>query len=82
MTQRAAIAVSLSAFMLFISLRYSSHVSHQQSEKKKAEEKKTPPPPSEEDEGSPKAPKMMTTNMHNDALGGEILASEGGVSLG
>ncbi|PSN70652.1 hypothetical protein BS50DRAFT_597922 [Corynespora cassiicola Philippines] len=82
LTQRAAIAVSLSAFMLFISLRYSSHVSHQQSEKKKAEEKKTPPPPSEEDDGSPKAPKMMTTNMHNDALGGEILASEGGVSLG
>lgn len=78
LTRRAAISVAVSAFMLFVALRYSSYVAHQQSEeKKRAQERR--PPPDEDQNGS----RSSTSNsIGNEAVGGELLNTEGGVSLG
>lgn len=74
LTRRAAITVASAAVMLFLSLKLSSQASH--SEKKKKKPKEERPPPEE-----PKHQDSRTM-MNQEALGGEILASEGGVSLG
>lgn len=66
--------VGISAFILFVSLRYLSYVSHLDHEQKKREEeeRRTPPydsqlPPDQNPKGEP--------------LGGELLSSQGGVPL-
>lgn len=65
--------------MLFISLRYSSYVNHAQSEERKKAEKKKPPP---EDEQSPSSVDGNANALGKEVIGGELLATEGGVSLG
>ncbi|OAK96524.1 hypothetical protein IQ06DRAFT_44332 [Phaeosphaeriaceae sp. SRC1lsM3a] len=82
LTRRAAITVGVSAFMLFVALRYTSYIQHQQLEEKRRQ----PPrrePPNEEPQQSPTAPIVDPAIVaeRQEALGGEILAGEG-VSLG
>ncbi|KAF2640813.1 hypothetical protein P280DRAFT_329015 [Massarina eburnea CBS 473.64] len=77
LTRRAALTLGICAFMLFVSLRYSSYVSHQSDkEKKRKEEKK---PPSDGGQGPPANGKPASSA--NEPLGSELLATEGGVSL-
>lgn len=83
LTRRAAITVGVSAFMLFVALRYTSYIQHQQQE----ERRRKPSPPSPlEDLGDP-SPQVQPRVQHRvehggqEALGGELLATEG-VSLG
>ena len=73
LTRRAAITVASAAVMLFLSLKYSSQASHSE-KKKKPKEEKPPPDPSNGSDNRP--------SINQDALGDEILASEGGVSIG
>ncbi|XP_014558142.1 hypothetical protein COCVIDRAFT_95288 [Bipolaris victoriae FI3] len=78
LTRRAAITVGVSAFMLFVALRYTSYVQHQKQEEKKRKQSAPPPhrpSPMEELGSEPVSPTAR------DALGGELLATEG-VSLG
>lgn len=83
LTRRAAITVGVSAFMLFVALRYTSYIQHQQQE----ERKKAPPhrPSPMEDlgdsppRGGPIDPNSPTGQ--REALDGELLATAG-VSLG
>lgn len=82
LTRRAAITVGVSAFMLFVALRYTSYVQHQQQE----ERRRQPPrrePPHEEQQQSTATPIVDPAIVaeRQEALGGEILAGEG-VSLG
>ncbi|KAF2263672.1 hypothetical protein CC78DRAFT_267984 [Lojkania enalia] len=78
LTRRAAITVGVSALMLFAALRYSSYVAHtQQQEKKITTEKKTPP-----DKPNRPDPPNLTVVGKDESIGGELLATEGGVSLG
>jgi hypothetical protein len=79
LTRRAAITVGVSAFMLFVALRYTSYVQHQQ-----LEERRRQPPPTYQ----PPAPPVQVQESSFDAataggreLGSELLAGEG-VSLG
>ncbi|KAL6707038.1 hypothetical protein ACN47E_004790 [Coniothyrium glycines] len=81
LTRRAAITVGFSAFMLFVALKYTSYVQHQTQERRKK-----PPPPSPlellADQGSPRANvDPNSPRGQQEALGGELLATEG-VSLG
>ncbi|KAF2855181.1 hypothetical protein T440DRAFT_486168 [Plenodomus tracheiphilus IPT5] len=82
LTRRAAITVGVSAFMLFVALRYTSYVQHQQQEQRR---NKPPPPPSPmevfaEPTRQPLVDPQSPTGQQ-EALGGELLATEG-VSLG
>jgi hypothetical protein len=79
LTRRAAITIGASAFMLFLMLRYSSYVAHNNAEEKKKAKEKTPPPPPPEGENKP--PPVNPQGDTQDALGGELLAASG-VSLG
>lgn len=78
LTRRAAITVGVSAFMLFVALRYTSYVQHQKQEEKKRKQSAPPPhrPSPMEELGSD-----AVSPTARDALGGELLATEG-VSLG
>ncbi|KAF1961069.1 hypothetical protein CC80DRAFT_229584 [Byssothecium circinans] len=76
LTRRAALTIGICAFMLFVSLRYSSYVTHKTAKENKKEEKK---PPSDEEQ-SPSATGKPVLGA-NEPIGGELLASEGGVSL-
>lgn len=85
LTRRAAITVGVSAFMLFIALRYTSYVQHQLQE-----EKRNKPPPHRPSPLESLADNTTTASRpvvtpaspsQEDALGGELLATEG-VSLG
>ncbi|KAF1834606.1 hypothetical protein BDW02DRAFT_497935 [Decorospora gaudefroyi] len=91
LTRRAAITVGVSAFLLFVALRYTSYVQHQvQEEKRKREKPQRPASPLED-----LANNVSTASRgpgvgegggngggaNGEALGGELLATEG-VSLG
>ncbi|CAE7196563.1 hypothetical protein PTT_18942 [Pyrenophora teres f. teres 0-1] len=84
LTRRAAITVGVSAFMLFVALRYTSYVQHQMQEEKRKYPPHRPSPLEDMADNTSTAtrpvldPASPTTQ---DALGGEILATEG-VSLG
>ncbi|KAF2471252.1 uncharacterized protein BDR25DRAFT_285703 [Lindgomyces ingoldianus] len=73
LTRRAAIAIGVSALMLFAVLRYSSYVTHAQSEERKKARETKP---------SPDQRMLNPGNPNSEPLGGELLASEGGASLG
>ncbi|KAH7371994.1 hypothetical protein BKA66DRAFT_572557 [Pyrenochaeta sp. MPI-SDFR-AT-0127] len=79
LTRRAAIAVGISAFMLFVALKYMSYIQHHQQEEKK----KAPPhrPSPMEEFGDTPSPSHPVGIGQQEALGGELLATEG-VSLG
>ncbi|KAF2180234.1 hypothetical protein K469DRAFT_753470 [Zopfia rhizophila CBS 207.26] len=79
LTRRAAIAIGVSALMLFAALRYSSHVNHTQSEEKKKAQENKPPP--QEGQNGPSAGNADGLSK-DEALGDELLATKGGVSLG
>ncbi|KAF2647444.1 hypothetical protein K491DRAFT_614591 [Lophiostoma macrostomum CBS 122681] len=82
LTRRAAMTVAAAAFMLFLSLRYSSYLQHAQllDEKKRAQEQRPPPDQGQNNSNPPAAPPGGAL-MDEEALGGELLASKGGVSL-
>lgn len=80
LTRRAAITVGFSAFMLFVALRYTSYVQHQQQQQ---DLRRTRPPPTA---SSLPLEDVAATSKHaqvdrQEALGEELLAREGG-SLG
>jgi hypothetical protein len=77
LTRRAAITLGISAIMLFFALRYSASVMHVQQEEKKKAEKKAPPT----DEGGGPRPNNPGPVSSDEAIGGELLVTEGGVSL-
>ncbi|KAH3955881.1 hypothetical protein HBI56_015970 [Parastagonospora nodorum] len=82
LTRRAAITVGVSAFMLFVALRYTSYVQHQQLEERRRQPPRhDPPPPPEQTSASTQTSYIDPTHGLQEALGGEILAGEG-VSLG
>ncbi|USP80516.1 hypothetical protein yc1106_07790 [Curvularia clavata] len=86
LTRRAAITVGVSAFMLFVALRYTSYVQHQKQEEKNRKKKKSSSPPSvgsgSEEAGEPGRPMTdLASPTAHEALGGELLATQG-VSLG
>lgn len=78
--------IGICAFMLFVALRYSSYVTHQLNEVKKEEEKKRMLPPSDEggpgfgNGGGPPATGKPALG-EDEPMGGELLTTEGGVSL-
>ncbi|KAF2734878.1 hypothetical protein EJ04DRAFT_436213 [Polyplosphaeria fusca] len=75
LTRRAAIALGIMAIMLFGALRYSASLMHVQQEEKKADKK----PPSDEEGGTRQNnPSPISAE---EAIGGELLVTEGGVSL-
>ncbi|KAL5420302.1 hypothetical protein PMIN03_000128 [Paraphaeosphaeria minitans] len=74
LTRRAATAIGISAFLLFTCLRFMSYSSHLTQEQKKKDE--APPEPSD---NSPATGKP--TLGRDEPLGGELLTTEGGVSL-
>jgi hypothetical protein len=76
LTRRAAMTVGIAAFMLFVALRYSSHVAHTQQEQKKKESGKKPP-----EDGPEASPTAQPSLGEQQVVGGEILAASG-VSLG
>lgn len=62
--------------MLFVALRYSSHMNQLEKEQKKKEEKKSP---SDDGDNSPTADRL---GLDKEApIGGELLTTEGGVPL-
>ncbi|KAJ4347943.1 uncharacterized protein N0V89_009315 [Didymosphaeria variabile] len=73
LTRRAATAIGISAFLLFTCLRFMSYSSHQPEQKKKED---TPP---ETSDNSPATGKP--TLGRDEPMGGELLTTEGGVSL-
>jgi hypothetical protein len=82
LTRRAAITVGVSAFMLFVALRYSSYVQHQQQEERRRQPPRREPPHEEQRSVATQTsydPGSMAGRQ--EALGGELLAGEG-VSLG
>jgi len=89
LTRRAAITVGVSAFMLFVALRYTSYVQHQQQQQQQQDLRRTRPPPtvsSSPFEDLAEAPKQVRMDAsrptgRQEALGEELLAGEGG-SLG
>ncbi|KAL5115819.1 hypothetical protein ACEQ8H_006314 [Pleosporales sp. CAS-2024a] len=83
LTRRAAITVGVSAFMLFVALRYTSYVQHQQQEERRRHPPKQDPRPAEQESQMPQAHYVHGHGLHGrqEALGGELLAGEGG-SLG
>ncbi|KAF2024996.1 hypothetical protein EK21DRAFT_104292 [Setomelanomma holmii] len=80
LTRRAAITVGVSAFMLFVALRYTSYVQHQQQEERRKKPPKKEPLPEEQHNASTQT-NFDSVAGRNEALGGELLAGEG-VSLG
>tara|TARA_R110002003_G_scaffold1499_1_gene23170 strand:+ start:12918 stop:13283 length:366 start_codon:yes stop_codon:yes gene_type:complete len=80
LTRRAAITVGVSAFMLFVALRYTSYVQHQQQEERRKKPPKKEPPPEEQQNVSTQT-NFDSVAGRSEALGGELLAGEG-VSLG
>lgn len=94
LTRRAAITIGVSAFFLFLALKYSSHVAHQNAmeEKKRKEQKKKDNPPDDKDNrngngngngnGTSASTTALLASGSDQPLGGELLATEGGVSLG
>ncbi|KAL1601591.1 hypothetical protein SLS60_006506 [Paraconiothyrium brasiliense] len=74
LTRRAATAIGISAFLLFTCLRFMSYSSHQTQEQKKKEDA-----PPETSDNSPATGKPMLGK--DEPLGGELLTTEGGVSL-
>jgi hypothetical protein len=85
LTRRAAITVGVSAFMLFVALRYTSYVQHQLQEEKRRNPPPHRPSPLEDlaDNTTTASRPVVDIASPNqqDALGGELLATEG-VSLG
>ncbi|CAN9338356.1 unnamed protein product [Alternaria alternata] len=85
LTRRAAITVGVSAFMLFVALRYTSYVQHQLQEEKRRNPPPHRPSPLEDlaDHTSTASRPVVdiASPTQQDALGGELLATEG-VSLG
>jgi hypothetical protein len=81
LTRRAAITVGVSAFMLFVALRYTSYVQHQQQEERRRQPPKHDPPPPEQISAGTQTSFVDPVNGRQEALGGELLAGEG-VSLG
>jgi hypothetical protein len=75
LTRRAAMTIGVSAFLLFVGLRYTSYVTHQQHEQKKREAKRLPPA-----EGQPPSTGKPALGA-DEPIGGELLTTEGGVSL-
>lgn len=76
LTRRAATAIGISAFILFTLLRYMSYANHQSQEQKKKEERDVPP---DAQENSPATGKPLLGK--DEPLGGELLTTQGGVSL-
>jgi hypothetical protein len=76
--------VGISAFMLFVSLRYSSYVTHLEAEekKKKAEQKRNPPDNEQNRDYNGSNQSNSNTSTKDDPVSEELLATEGGVSLG
>jgi hypothetical protein len=85
LTRRAAITVGISAFMLFVALRYTSYVQHQLQEEKRNKPPPHRPSPLEDLADNTATASRPVVNVaspsQEDALGGELLATEG-VSLG
>lgn len=77
LTRRGAIALGICALMLLSLVRYSTYVAHVKAE----EEKKSKENGSSRD-GSNSIFKNTNSSDKEGALTGEILASEGGVSIG
>jgi hypothetical protein len=79
LTRRIAMGISVMAFMLIVLLQFNSSRNHaHEKEKKKAKQgpgDNQPPPP------SPVTVDASSRHTHSEALGGELLATEG-VSLG
>jgi hypothetical protein len=83
LTRRAAITVGVSAFMLFVALRYTSYVQHiQQEERRRQPPRNQPPPPGPpvQEERSAGFDAVSLAG-RQETLGSELLAGEG-VSLG
>lgn len=76
LTRRAAIAIGISAFIIFTYLRFSSYASHHSQEQKKKEDKEDPP---NTPDNSPSTGKPALGR--DEPMGGELLTTEGGVSL-
>ena len=79
LTRRAALTLGICAFMLFISLRYSSYVSHKTG-KDKDKKKEAKKPPSGDGGQDPPVPGNPTIGA-DEPLGGELLTVQGGVSV-
>ena len=82
LTRRAAITVGVSAFMLFVALRYTSYIQHQQQEERKKAPPHRPSPMEDMADNSPRPPTdpNSPTGQQQEALGEELLATAG-VSL-
>ncbi|KAF1946544.1 hypothetical protein EJ02DRAFT_462556 [Clathrospora elynae] len=83
LTRRAAITVGVSAFMLFVALRYTSYVQHQLQEEKRNNPRRHPSPLEDLSDPAPPRPQMDSHSPtgQQEALGEELMASAG-VSLG
>jgi hypothetical protein len=78
--------VGISAFMLFVALRYMSYVQHQQQEESRRKSSRRNPPPDDMQSASTQTPYDPGSTAGRDpgrqeVLGGELLAGEG-VSVG
>ncbi|KAF2742932.1 hypothetical protein M011DRAFT_432137 [Sporormia fimetaria CBS 119925] len=85
LTRRAAITIGISAFFLFVALRYSSYVAHSNAEGKKSKGKPKPPSDEEQNDPPPLSDNPPSSNLAvngQEPLGGELLTTTGGVSLG
>lgn len=78
LTRRAAIAIGVSAFMLFCMLRYSSYKAHHEAEAKQKAKENAPPT----NDGPPNSNIASNGLEEKEALGGEVIAGQGGISLG
>jgi hypothetical protein len=84
LTRRAAITVGVSAFMLFVALRYSSYIAHQQQEKRNKPPPHRPSPLESLAESTPATARPVADSQSptgGEALGEELLATAG-VSMG
>lgn len=84
LTRRAAMTVGISAFMLFVSLRYSSYISHLEADekKKKAQKDRTSPNDEQNRDHNGSYQSSPNASTKEDPISEELLATEGGVSLG
>ncbi|CAO2648244.1 Nn.00g075110.m01.CDS01 [Neocucurbitaria sp. VM-36] len=81
LTRRAAITVGVSAFMLFVALRYTSYIQHQQQDERKKAPPHRPSPMEDMADNSPRPPiDPNSPTGQQEALGEELLATAG-VSL-
>jgi hypothetical protein len=81
LTRRAAITVGVSAFMLFVALRYTSYVQHLQQEERRRQPPRNQPPPPQPPVNEEQRFDASSLAGRQEALGSELLAGEG-VSLG